>query len=70
MYFEKFAEYYNTVNILNANIEFEIKLLLDPRLKTPTFIKNNNKLSTAIERAKAIFKQLSDTKGEINGVLL
>lgn len=55
LYLEKFLEYFNDKNNFNKNyIEFELKLIIDPRNKNPSFIKSLD-LPNAILKSKALF---------------
>ena len=51
----------NHVNILKGqtdgeHIELEIKIMLDPRIKKPTFVKSNNDIQSAITTIQKLVK--------------
>lgn len=70
MFLNNLLEYVNNEKIIkdaipNANLEFEIKVLLDPRIKTPLFITNRNVEENYIDNIKNIVRnalQYGDSK--------
>lgn len=59
MFLQNLLKYVNSYQdssqeTLNGNIELEIKILLDPRIKTPTFVNKASDLTSAIDTIKTV----------------
>lgn len=65
MYIEKVIDYFNSKTNSDEFIELELKLLIDPKIKTPSFIINNNKPEDVICISKKLFEHFKNLNTDL-----